>query len=110
MKTPWHSGRMQMLAIVAAVLLLLAGCGGTSSKTQTTPHGSDAALEALKDGNARYVTGNVSEIDTSVMQRATLSEGQEPFAVIVGCADSRVPPELLFDQDLGDIWTSPLRW
>jgi carbonic anhydrase len=94
------------LAIVTLLVLVLAGCGGTSgTSTQSSyPHDSDAALAALKAGNARYVSGDTSEIDTSVDKRKSLSEGQEPFAVIVGCSDSRVPPELLFDQGLGDIF------
>jgi carbonic anhydrase len=97
---------MQLPAVIVAVLILIAGCGGTSGKTGTTVTHLDSsgALEALKEGNARFVTGQVSEIDTSVKNRKSLAAGQEPFAVIVGCSDSRVPPELLFDQGLGDIF------
>lgn len=63
------------------------------------------ALERLKDGNQRFVSG-VRSIDTIVkqIQRAHLVEGQEPFAIILGCSDSRVPAEIIFDQGLGDLF------
>ena len=63
------------------------------------------ALERLKDGNKRFVSG-VRSIDTIVkqIQRANLVEGQEPFAIILGCSDSRVPAEIIFDQGLGDLF------
>jgi carbonic anhydrase len=102
---PRRSGCIHLLAIAAALLILLAGCGSTSNST-TTHLDSNGALEALKEGNARFVTGVVSEVDTSVKKRKSLSASQEPFAVIVGCSDSRVPPELLFDQGLGDIFVA----
>jgi carbonic anhydrase len=97
---------VQSIAVFAAVLIMVAGCGGTSSNTASTvTHlDSNGALKALKAGNARFVSGQVSDIDTSAKNRKTLSEGQEPFAVIVGCSNSRVPPELLFDQGLGDVF------
>jgi len=57
------------------------------------------ALQRLKDGNERFVTGR-SEPDWF----ADLSEGQQPFATILGCSDSRVPPEILFDAGLGELF------
>lgn len=63
------------------------------------------ALERLKDGNQRFVSG-VRSIDTIVkkIQRANFVDGQEPFAIILGCSDSRVPAEIIFDQGLGDLF------
>ena len=63
------------------------------------------AIQRLKEGNQRFVAG-VRSIDTSVkqMQRADFVEGQEPFAIILGCSDSRVPAEIIFDQGLGDLF------
>jgi carbonic anhydrase len=63
------------------------------------------ALERLKEGNQRFVSG-VRSIDTIVkqIQRANFVEGQEPFAIILGCSDSRVPAEIIFDQGLGDLF------
>ena len=63
------------------------------------------ALERLKEGNKRFVSG-VRSIDSIVKQikRADLVEGQAPFAVILGCSDARVPAEIVFDQGLGDLF------
>lgn len=66
---------------------------------------ANEALEKLKQGNQRFVSG-VRSIDTIVkqMQRASLVDRQAPFAIILGCSDSRVPAELVFDQGLGDLF------
>jgi carbonic anhydrase len=62
------------------------------------------ALSRLKEGNARF-TAN-SQIDRDLMQQVRLTgEGQFPFAVVLGCVDSRVAPELVFDQGIGDIFS-----
>ena len=68
----------------------------------TTP---DAALQALKDGNARFVAGSTINCDLRAQVKATAT-GQYPIAAIVGCIDSRVPPELVFDQRLGDVFAA----
>ena len=63
------------------------------------------ALQRLRDGNRRFVTGERGNTDSvSQARRAELVEGQNPFAAIVACSDSRVPVELLFDQGLGDLF------
>ncbi|MBP6351634.1 MAG: carbonic anhydrase [Candidatus Obscuribacter sp.] len=66
---------------------------------------SDAALKALKAGNARYIVGKSDHprIDAE-RRRATALEGQTPIAAILGCADSRVPPEIVFDQGFADLF------
>lgn len=56
------------------------------------------------DGNARFVSGNVTHPDQSAERRAETVSAQHPFAVIVGCSDSRVPPEIIFDQGIGDLF------
>ncbi len=63
------------------------------------------AIERLKEGNQRFVTG-VRSVDTFVQQihRAAASNDQAPFAIILGCSDSRVPAEIVFDQGLGDLF------
>ncbi|UFX49000.1 carbonic anhydrase [Bradyrhizobium sp. 41S5] len=63
----------------------------------------DAALKLLVDGNARYVANQPHERDFSA-NRANTAIGQAPFAAILGCADSRVAPELAFDQRPGDLF------
>lgn len=63
------------------------------------------ALERLRDGNRRFVAGVRSlETLTSQTRRGEFVSGQKPFAVILGCSDSRVPVELVFDQGLGDLF------
>jgi carbonic anhydrase len=63
------------------------------------------ALRRLKDGNERFVTGVLS-IDSQAnhSRRIALTQRQEPFAIILGCSDSRVPAEFVFDQGLGDLF------
>jgi carbonic anhydrase len=63
------------------------------------------ALARLKEGNQRYVS-NVRSLDSllSHTRRADLVAGQNPFAIVLGCSDSRVPAELVFDQGLGDLF------
>ncbi|MFE2423075.1 carbonic anhydrase [Streptomyces hokutonensis] len=67
------------------------------------PTTAPAALAELLDGNRRYATGHSRHPDESRPLRHQLATAQHPFAVIVGCIDSRVPPELVFDQGLGDL-------
>ncbi len=62
------------------------------------------ALQKLMDGNKRFVSGTLAKKDLSLKKREGLAKGQKPFATVVTCSDSRVPPELLFDQGLGDIF------
>jgi carbonic anhydrase len=63
------------------------------------------ALRRLRDGNLRFVS-NVRSSDAFVShtRRAELTAGQQPFAIVLGCSDSRVPAEIVFDQGLGDLF------
>lgn len=63
------------------------------------------AIELLKAGNERFISGKLINCDPMAQVRSTAS-GQSPFAVIVGCIDSRVPPELVFDRNIGDIFAA----
>lgn len=63
------------------------------------------ALQRLRDGNARFVANELEHDDIAEAQkRSKLAAGQDPFAIILGCSDSRVPVELIFDQGLGDLF------
>jgi carbonic anhydrase len=63
------------------------------------------ALKRLREGNARFVSDVRSHAtDASRTHRGDLAAGQEPFAIILGCSDSRVPAEIVFDQGLGDLF------
>jgi len=114
--------RNWMTAVVAAALLVFlltmtAGCGGgTATKTAETTQEESThepraqvseareALELLEFGNKRFADAKYNKKNLGEERRKALAAGQKPFAVIVSCSDSRVPPELVFDQGLGDIF------
>ena len=63
------------------------------------------ALQCLREGNQRFTSGVLSlESLMSPSRRTELVEDQKPFAIILGCSDSRVPAEMVFDQGLGDLF------
>ncbi len=62
------------------------------------------ALQKLFEGNTRFVASHALHPNQTAKRRSELTAGQHPFAVVVGCADSRVPPEIIFDQGLGDLF------
>jgi len=65
---------------------------------------ADEALARLKTGNERFVAGKLIHPNEGADRRAEVAKGQKPFAIIVGCSDSRVGPEVVFDQGLGDLF------
>ncbi len=63
------------------------------------------ALQRLREGNLRFASDERgSDAFVSHTRRAELARGQQPFAIILGCSDSRVPAEIVFDQGLGDLF------
>ena len=62
------------------------------------------AISKLKEGNGRYTSGNVQHPGQTAERRTELAKTQHPFAAIVSCSDSRVPPEIVFDQGIGDLF------
>ncbi len=69
-----------------------------------------AALERLKEGNRRFVNHlRSAEVMMSQLRRGELAKGQNPFAIVLGCSDSRVPAEIVFDQGLGDLFVIRMR-
>jgi carbonic anhydrase len=72
---------------------------------QTAKLSSNEALNLLKEGNARYVTGNEQRPNRDRQRRSlTALQGQQPFAAVLACSDSRVPVELIFDRGIGDLF------
>jgi len=65
---------------------------------------ADAALTKLKEGNLRFATSEVSQGKPIAARRKETAQAQHPFAIIIACADSRTGPELVFDQNLGDVF------
>jgi carbonic anhydrase len=64
----------------------------------------DAVLKRLLEGNKRFVEGKLEHPGRTPKDFAALAEGQAPLAIIISCADSRVPPEVVFDQGVGDLF------
>lgn len=62
------------------------------------------AIKKLKEGNKRFIKNQVMHPDESLERKKEMLKGQHPFVVILSCSDSRVPPELIFDQGIGDIF------
>lgn len=103
--------------VICAIIMLtfsmiIAGCA-SQSQTSTNDEPTDEmknvstenSLKLLEEGNARFVSAETTTKDISEAKREDLSvAGQFPFAVIVSCSDSRVPPMLIFDQGLGDLF------
>ncbi len=76
----------------------------TSILIESKEVSSKEALSILIQGNERYVQDKMRYSDHSKDRRSVLLSRQNPFAIIVGCSDSRVPPEIIFDQGLGDLF------
>ncbi len=86
-------------------LLVVMGLGGPvfSATTENDPP-VNKALEKLMEGNQRYISASSVCHEDWTAKRAALVAGQAPFAVILACSDSRVPPEIIFDQPLGTLF------
>jgi len=90
-----------MLVILAAAALAAPSLATTAASGIS----ADEALRLLKEGNARYVEGKPQHPRQDGARRAlTAAQGQHPLAAILSCSDSRVPPEIIFDQGIGDIF------
>jgi carbonic anhydrase len=73
----------------------------TNARTGCT---AEEALERLKEGNARFVSGRARFPTVQKDVLAELAKGQDPYVTVLGCSDSRVPPELLFDAGFGELF------
>ena len=69
------------------------------------PLNADEALQSLIEGNRRFSTGQLAHPRQTPESRLALATEQRPFAAVLGCCDSRLPPEIIFDQGLGDLYT-----
>ncbi|MFI6116341.1 carbonic anhydrase [Kitasatospora sp. NPDC051164] len=112
MERAGHPGRRTLLAGgLAGAAAALTGCAATraaSSSTSASPQARPttpaAAFTRLMDGNKRWVSGDLHHPDRDPNRRQFVAQEQEPFGAILSCIDSRVPPELLFDTGLGDLY------
>jgi carbonic anhydrase len=92
------------LAAVAAGLVVVRGPAAQAASPGPGGPPADEVLQRLLEGNQRFLKGETLSPRRSPGDFGALAEGQRPLAIIVGCADSRVPPELLFDQGVGDLF------
>ncbi len=96
---------MKILTSLVMCSLILACTLVAMASEEKTGMTADQAMKNLLEGNDRFVSGNVVHPDQSIAERrAEVVSAQHPFAVVVTCSDSRVPPEIVFDQGLGDIF------
>ncbi|RCV47627.1 carbonic anhydrase [Marinitenerispora sediminis] len=99
--------RASFLGGTGAALVGAGGGTALADPADSAPGATDAAtaLRLLKDGNRRWRRFASRHPHESRARREEVAGGQHPFAIILSCADSRVPPELVFDQGLGDLFT-----
>ena len=84
--------------------MLLIAAAGAAAAPGGPSVGAAQALQRLLDGNQRYAAGELTRPNQTIERRSALASGQHPIAAVLGCSDSRVPPELVFDQGLGDLF------
>jgi carbonic anhydrase len=105
------TSRRALLAASALAAIGMTGCAASNTtanptktiETNNTPTTSKSPLQKLLDGNLRFQRGQAKWPNQTIAQRQAVAQKQTPFALIFSCVDSRVPPELVFDQGLGDL-------
>ncbi len=98
------SGLIASGLVVAAESAAGRSAGSEPAEKRSAPAGPDEVLRKLLEGNKRFMKGGTTAPRRKPEDFTKLAEGQTPLAIIVGCADSRVPPEILFDQGVGDLF------
>lgn len=96
--------RKHYFAPLLAMLLALLCITPVLATSTTTTVPADIAQKLLIEGNQRFVADMYTVPQIGQDRRIKLTDGQHPFAVIVSCSDSRVPPEIIFNQGLGDLF------
>jgi carbonic anhydrase len=95
-----NSKKWLLVAFAGSVLLLAFSAQAADKPTPTAKQ----AWQRLKDGNERFAADRPEDKNVGSARRKELTAGQHPFAVVLSCADSRVPPEIIFDQGLGNLF------
>ncbi len=94
--------KQKFFALYTLALLLTCSLTADVAKDDLSP--SAKSLQKLKEGNIRFSTNHPLYPHQEEARKISVVHGQKPFAIILSCADSRVPPELIFDQGIGDIF------
>lgn len=93
------------LTKLAAALMLSAGVAYAADSHSAPPSvDAEAALAKLKAGNSRYASKSESSSKPTAKARKANAQSQHPYAIVVACADSRTAPEIVFDQNIGDLF------
>lgn len=96
---------MDRILVLISVLTLSTVTSFLANDAPAAEAGRTASpREMLEAGNERFVHGEPLHLHQGLERRSLVAKGQEPFAIVVGCADSRVPPEIVFDAGLGDLF------
>lgn len=96
---------MHIQRLILTFLLVFAPIVVMASSSEVHPVSPEESLQMLTEGNLRFALGQSTHPNISFSRRLlTTTEGQAPFATIIGCSDSRVPVEILFDQGVGDLF------
>ena len=93
-----------LAAALAIGVVQLAACSPQSGATAGQVNTAQTPLQQLIAGNDRYASGHPLHPHQDIDRRTEVAAGQHPIAIVVGCSDSRVPPEIVFDQGLGDLF------
>jgi carbonic anhydrase len=97
--------RRTFLATSGFAMLAASGCAARAQTTDEAPvAGPDEALARLLEGNRRFVADKNTGLHEGELRRVAVAGAQTPFASVFSCVDSRVPPELIFDRGLGDLF------
>lgn len=91
---------MEMKVWLLAIIIVLVSVVLVFASSQK----GEEAYTKLMEGNKRFVSGNLMQKDLGDARRKELAKGQHPFAIVVTCSDSRVSPEIIFDQGLGELF------
>ena len=94
---------MASVALTASMTVAIHAGNRDENNTSVSPAN---ALTMLKDGNARFAKSQSTHPHSDITRREAVAKGQKPFASILTCADSRLSPEIIFDQGLGDLFVT----
>lgn len=94
----------KIIVLLIATAVIMMGCGQSNSEEYDEITTADEAISVLQKGNEQYKTGKKMMITTQDLREELTVNGQEPYAVVISCSDSRVPVEEIFSCNAGEIF------
>lgn len=95
---------MNYVGVVVAAAIAFVASGAVAVAEETPAAGGETPQQRLLDGNKRFVEAQMTHSGLTPVRRVEVAEGHNPFAAVLSCSDARVPPEVIFDQGLGDLF------